>query len=134
MGSEFKEAEKELAQINKQRKEAEKKLKSIINLTIMEVVKECPVKRIGPKMISVKFSELIDNPWNMQYHDWIEASKMVTEYLSKIDVSEWREKLVDLLAGDTESRKPVILKKRQGGCLYQIPVNRKFIVKIIEKL
>lgn len=134
MGNGFKEAEKELARINKQRKKAEEKLKSIINLTIMEVAKDCLVKRIGPKMISVRFSELIDNPWNMQYYDWIEASKMVTECLSKIDVSEWRKKLVDLLDGNTESGKPVVFKERKGVCLYQILVNRKFIVKIIEKL
>lgn len=103
-------------------------------MSIVDASKDYPVKRLGPKIISVRFSDLIGNPWNQQYYDWVEASKVVMKYLSKQDVGKWKDKLIELLAGDTESRKPVIFKQKQDGCLYQIPVNRKFIVKIIEKL
>lgn len=134
MRNEFREAEKTLQLIEEQKKEAEEKLKYIVNMAIVDASKDYPVKRLGPKIISVRFSNLIGNPWNQQYHDWVEASKIVMEYLSTQDAYKWKDKLIELLEGDTESRKPVIFKKGRGGCFYQIPVNRKFIVKIIEKL
>ena len=134
MRNEFREIEKTLQLINEQRKAAEEKLKYIVNMAIVDASKDYPVKRLGPKIISVRFSDIIGNPWNQQYYDWVEASKVVMKYLNEQDADKWKDKLIELFGGDTESRKPVMFKNGKGGCFYQIPVNRKFIVKIIEKL
>ena len=108
MRNEFREIEKTLQLINEQRKAAEEKLKYIVNMAIVDASKDYPVKRLGPKIISVRFSDIIGNPWNQQYYDWVEASKVVMKYLNEQDADKWKDKLIELLGGDTESRKPVM--------------------------
>lgn len=71
MRNEFREIEKTLQLINEQRKAAEEKLKYIVNMAIVDASKDYPVKRLGPNIISVRFSDLIGNPWNQQYYDMV---------------------------------------------------------------
>lgn len=105
MRNEFREIEKTLQLINEQRKAAEE-VKIYRKHGNSRCFEGLSCKEIGTKYyISKVFSDLIRNPWNQQYYDWVEASKVVMKYLSEQDADKWKDKLIELLGGDTRIEK-----------------------------
>lgn len=134
MNKEIQEIERKLLALNEERRTIEQNLISAIMAAISETIKECSVKKLEHGCFIVRFSELIGNPWNPEYYDWESGAKILVEKLNNVPVDSWKQYLVDLLEGKPDSRNPVYFTKCIKNSSYKIPINRKFIVKIIEKL
>lgn len=139
MNKELQEIEQKLLALNEKKRAIEQMLITIIVTAISETIKECPIKKIGAGSFIVRSSDLTGNPWNPEFYDWESGAKVLIEKLKNIPADSWKQYLVDLLEGEPESRDPVYFTKytkKQFGSTssYKIPVSRKFIVKIIEKL
>ena len=116
----------------------EEKLTEAIVNTIYEASMENPnkPKRISKNIITIRFSDLIGNPWNYEFHDWEKSAEVVLDYLKDKPVKNWEELLQNKL------------KSAKGGVVYfdktvsygwfkkkhSIPVNALFIERIIQKL
>lgn len=109
MNKEIQEIERKLLALNEERRTIEQNLISAIMAAISETIKECSVKKLEHGCFIVRFSELIDNPWNPEYHDWGSGAKILVEKLNDVPVDGWKQYLVDLLEGKPESKKPVYL-------------------------
>lgn len=135
MNKELQEIEQELLAINKEKRTIEQKLIAIIMVAISETIKECPIKKLGSGCFIVRCSDLIGNPWNPEFYDWEYGAKILIEKLNNVSVDNWKRYLVDLLGGDLKSKDPVyFVKYIKGMGSYKIPISRKFIIKIIERL
>lgn len=134
MNKKLQEIEKKLLALNEEKRVIEQKLVAAIMAAVSETIKECQIKKLESGGFIVRSSDLIDNPWNPEYHDWGSGAKILVEKLNDVPVDGWKQYLVDLLEGKPESKKPVYFTKRIKNSLYKIPVSRMFIVKIIDKL
>lgn len=135
MNKELQEIEQKLLAINKEKRTIEQKLIAIIMVAISETIKECPVKRLGSGCFVIRCSDLIGNIWNPEFYDWEYGAKILFKKLNNVPANNWKQYLVGLLGGNFKLRDPVYFVKRiKDGSLYKIPISRKFIMKIIEKL
>lgn len=135
MNKELQEIEQELFAINKEKRAIEQKLIAIIIVAISETIKECPVKKLGSGCFVIRCSDLIGNTWNPEFYDWEYGAKILFEKLNNVPADNWKQYLVGLLEGNFKLRDSVYFVKRiKDGSLCKIPISRKFIMKIIEKL
>ena len=116
----------------------EEKLTEAIVNTIYEASMENPnkPKRISKNNITIRFSDLIGNPWNYEFYDWKKSAEVVLDYLKDKPVKNWGKLLQNKL------------KSAKGGVVYfdktvsygwfkkkhLTPVNALFIERIIQKL
>lgn len=116
----------------------EEKLTEAIVNTIYEASMENPnkPKRISKNITTIRFSDLIGNPWNYEFYDWEKSAEIVLDYLKDKPARKWDELLQNKL------------KSARGGVVYfdktvsygrfkkkhSTPVNALFIERIIQKL
>lgn len=135
MNKELQEIEQKLLVLNEEKRAIEQKLIAAIMAAISETIKECPVKKLGSGSFIVRLSDLIGNPWNPEFYDWESGAKVLIEKLNNVPADSWKQYMVDLLEGKPGSGEPVyFVKYIKNNGSYKIPVSRKFIVKIIERL
>lgn len=92
-------------------------------------------KEMGSGCFIVRCSDIIGNPWNPEFYDWEYGAKILIEKLNNVPVDSWEQYLVDLLKGKPRSKEPVyFMKYVKNNNSYKIPINREFIVRIIERL
>lgn len=135
MNKELREIEQKLLALNEEKRAIEQKLIAAIMVAISETIKECPVKKLGSGCFIVRCSDLIGNPWNPEFYDWEYGAKVLIKKLNDVPVDSWKQYLVNLLEGKPGSKEPVyFVKYIKNNGSYKIPISRKFIVKIIERL
>ena len=130
--------EHELRDLSDKKSALENELITVVTAAIHEVAQEKPIKRLGKRISVIRFSDMIGNPWNPEFYDWGAAAEIIFDKLKKHPPTEWKQRLIDFLEGKPDISAPVVFtKKHYGGGTskeQKIPVSRKFIVKIIQKL
>lgn len=124
---------RKLEELERQKQELESTLQSLVMGVIKEIASENPINRLGSNCFIVRSSDMIGNPWNPEFYDWEAAGKILVNRLLKISPSKWKEHLSFLLEGDFDSGKSVYVVVGVSP-KYRVPLNRKFISKILDKL
>lgn len=96
-------------------------------------IMDCCMEAYGDDYISTmkSFGDLT----NTEAYGWEYGAKILIEKLNNVPVDSWGQYLVDLLKGKPRSKEPVyFMKYVKNNNSYKIPINREFIVRIIERL
>lgn len=96
-------------------------------------IMDCCMEAYGDDYISTmkSFGDLT----NTEAYGWEYGAKILIEKLNNVPVDSWEQYLVDLLKGKPRSKEPVyFMKYVKNNNSYKIPINREFIVRIIERL
>ena len=96
-------------------------------------IMDCCMEAYGADYISTmkSFGDLT----NTEAYGWEYGAKILIEKLNNVPVDSWEQYLVDLLKGKPRSKEPVyFMKYVKNNNSYKIPINREFIVRIIERL
>lgn len=129
-----------IAELAKEKELLEGNLQEAIVSAIQEIAKENPygVKKMGGiKMMTISSSQLFNKPWSMEFFDWEESAVAVLKYLEKTPVTNWKQKLTDLLntkGNVVELKKRGVIWPGYTGIVQRTPIDRVFIEKIIEKI
>lgn len=123
----------EIEELRFRKRELDDRIKAIITQAIEEAVKnnEVNTRRIGHAII-INHSQIIGNPWNVEFYDYEKASKVIMKELSEKDPEDWVRYLNDLLK--TKNKNRVDIRCKSGNTSYSIPIDKKFIINIINKL
>ena len=129
-----------ITELTKEKELLEGNLQEAIVSAIQEIAKENPygVKKMGGiKMMTISSSQLFNKPWSMEFFDWEESAAAVLKYLEKTPVTNWKQKLTDLLntkGNVVELKKRGVIWPGYTGIVQRTPIDRVFIEKIIEKI
>ncbi len=116
----------------------EKKLIDAITIAVYEAAQENPnkLKRISEHIVTVRYSDVIGNPWNYEFYDWEKSAKVVMEFLNGKPLKNWKSLLKSKLAQSKGNvvafEKTIYLNGYKKN--YSIPVNKLFIQKILERI
>lgn len=137
MSKSIKEIENELASLCKQKEELECMLTEAIKSAMRRVAETQNIKRISKHVFVVNLSDMIHNPWNVEFYDWNKSISIIQKFLYSKPVSQWKNALQNKL-NETPKDHPVVFKFSSGSSWYrsteQIPVSYKFIQEIINQL
>lgn len=123
----------EIEELRFRKRELDDRIKTIITQAIEEAVKDNEVntRRIGNAII-INHSQIIGNPWNIEFYDYEKAGKIVMKELSNKAPEDWVKYLNSLL--ETKNKNRVDIRCKSGNTSYSIPIDKKFIINIINKL
>lgn len=138
----IKEIRDKIEELARQREILETKLTNAIVEAILTTAKENPnpPRKISQHMCIIHFSNLIGNPWNIEFYDWKIAAEFVIDFLSNKPSDKWKSlleaELKRAVMNSVPFKRKVVIKGRYVSYSSQIstPINRKFIEKIIEKI
>ena len=138
MGKSLNEIQKELKALEKQKRELEIEIEHVINTAIQRVADSQKLNRISEHCFTIRFSDMIGQPWEPRYYNWRESIAIVKRFLQSKPAVQWKEALQKKLA-DTKPDCPVIFTHIHGGSWYskvteRIPVSYKFIQEIVNQL
>lgn len=123
----------EIEELRFRKRELDDRIKTIITQAIEEAVKDNEVntRRIGNAII-INHSQIIGNPWNIEFYDYEKAGKIVMKELSNRTSEDWVKYLNSLLETKNKNRVDIRCKSRDTS--YSIPIDKIFIINIINKL
>ena len=138
----IREIQNKIEELARQKGILEKQLTDAIVEAIRAVVKENPnpPRKISQHMCIIHFSDLVGNPWNIEFYDWEIAAEFVIDFLSNKPSDKWKNLLEAELKRAVRNSVPfkrnVVTKRHYVSYSSQIstPINRKFIEKIIERI
>lgn len=138
----IREIQNKIENLARQKGILEKQLTDAIVEAIRAVAKENPnpPRKISQHMCIIHFSDLIGNPWNIEFYDWEIAAEFVIDFLSNKPSNKWKSLLEAELKRAVRNSVPfkrnVVTKGYYVSYSSQIstPINRKFIEKIIERI
>ena len=138
----IREIQNKIEELARQKGILEKQLTDAIVEAIRVVAKENPnpPRKISQHMCIIHFSDLIGNPWNIEFYDWEIAAEFVIDFLSNKPSDKWKNLLEAELKRAVRNSVPfkrnVVTKRHYVSYSSQIstPINRKFIEKIIERI
>ncbi len=138
MGKSLNDIQKELEALEKQKRELEIAIETIINTAMQRVAASQKLNRISEHIFTIRFSDMIGQPWEPRYYDWQQSIAIVKRFLQSKPAVEWKEALRKKLA-DTKPGCPVIFTFTHGGSWYskvteRIPVSYNFIQEIVNQL
>ena len=137
---EIEDIRRRIAELSKEKELLEGNLQEAMVSAIQEIAKENPygVKKMGGiKMMTISSSQLFNKPWSMEFFDWEESAAAVLKYLEKTPVTNWKQKLTDLLntkGNVVELKKRGVIWPGYTGIVQRTPIDRVFIEKIIERI
>ena len=116
----------------------EEKLTEAITEAVYETAQENPnkPKRISEHIVTVRYSDIIGNPWNYEFYDWERSAEVVMEFLKEKPLKNWKSLLqgkLNLSKGNVVSFEKTMYNNGYRK-QYSVPVNRLFIQKILEKI
>lgn len=137
MNRSIKELEKEIVELLDKKQQLEDKLSKVISDTIINIVKEHPMQRLGSNIFVIKFSDLVGNPWPPSFYDWEKSAQIIFKFLQSKPATEWRSALQKKL-DEKHPNGCVIFEFRSSFMGFvsvnKIPVSEILIRKIIEAL
>lgn len=137
MDKSIKQIEQELHLLEQKKNEIENALVEVVSSAMLKIAQNKPIQRINKHCLFIRFSDMIDNPWNPEFYDWEKSVDIVLKYLKPKPPIEWVCKLEEKLKS-TPKNQPVVFKycKKSYGILYseKIPVSRIFIEQILKEL
>jgi len=134
----IKEIHDKIEELARQKEILETKLTNAIVEAIRTTVKEnpSPPRKISQHMCIIHFSDLVGNPWNIEFYDWEIAAEFVIDFLSNKPSDKWKSLLESELkkaVGNNVPFKRNVIRNRYTVST-TTPINKKFIEKIIEKI
>lgn len=105
MNKSIKEIQEELESLEKQRNILELKLSQAIVSALSSVAQQHQIRRVSQHCMIIKFSDLIGNPWNVEFYDWEASVKVCLDYLKDKSPTSW----VLLLTKNCKKRVPDLL-------------------------
>ena len=138
----IREIQNKIENLARQKGILEKQLTDAIVEAIRAVAKENPnpPRKISQHMCIIHFSDLIGNPWNIEFYDWEIAAEFVIDFLSNKPSNKWKSlleaELKRAVMNSVPFKRNVVTKRYYISYSSQIstPINRKFIEKIIERI
>lgn len=114
-------------------------LSQAISEAIYETAEDNPTKltRISEHIVTIKASDMLDNPWSLSFYDWRQSAKVVIDYLKNRPVTDWKRVLEEKL---NKKSGPILFEKRgsfpdvRASFSTSTPISRVFIQKIVDKL
>lgn len=134
----IKEIQVKIKDLLKLKAQLEADLGNAIVSVINEIGAENPnnIKRINKQCYIINFSQIINKPWSPLYFDWEASAEFVINELDGKPKEDW----VKILQSKLESKENYakftkVTKDGYGRNITNtIPIDRRFIEKIIEKI
>jgi hypothetical protein len=133
--------EAELKELEERKKELQKLYASKCDLAIREAieksVQEKKVKRISQHIIIVKCSDLIGNPWNVEFHDWYASKDVLLQFLSTKPAEKWHDCVIKLAESAKDGAVYVQIPQKVNAYYSKttkIPISSEFIQAVLAKL
>ena len=119
--------------LNKEKEEAETKMKIVMKSVVDEMTKEhMDSKRMGKSksMYVMKFSELISsNSWSSEYYDWDKQSEILFTYFEKESPLKWETMITELL----KKENPMVnIKIDKHTSTEKYRMNKEFLKKVFD--
>jgi len=73
--------QKELEALEKQKRELEIEIETIINTAMQRVAASQKLNRISEHIFTIRFSDMIGQPWEPRYYDWQQSIAIVKRFL-----------------------------------------------------
>ena len=130
--------QKELEALEKQKRELEIAIETIINTAMQRVAACQKLNRISEHIFTIRFSDMIGQPWEPRYYDWKQSIAIVKRFLQSKPAVEWKSALQRKLQ-ETKPGQPVRFIFKHGNAWYNrvtenIPVSYQFIQEIVNQL
>ena len=127
-----------MAQLLEEHKALEEELKNAMVAIINETAEESPnkKKKISNNIMIINFSDLIGNPWNVEFYDWEASAKVILDFLNGKPIYNWKS----LLEGKLKESKRNIVEFKKTiynswyKTQYTIPISKEFVEKIVAKM
>ena len=119
--------------LNKEKEEAETKMKTVMKDVVDEMTKEnMDYKRMGKSksMYVMKFSELISSKsWSSEYYDWDKQSEILFTYFEKEPPLKWETMITELL----KKENPMVnIKIDKHTNTEKYRMNKEFLKKVFD--
>lgn len=135
---ELNEIRNKMAQLLEEHKALEQELKTALVAVINETAEESPnkKKRISKHIFILNASDIMGNPWNVEFYDWEASANVVLDYLNGKPIYDWKSLLEKKLG---EAKRNVVEFKKISSFMgykttYVIPISKEFVEKIVAKM
>lgn len=96
------------------------------------------LNRISEHIFTIRFSDMIGQPWEPRYYDWQQSIAIVKRFLQSKPAVEWKNALQRKLK-EAKPGRPVRFIFKRGNAWYNrvtenIPVSYQFIQEIVNQL
>lgn len=112
-------------------------IEECIHEAINEVGNEQKLNRISSHCFTIRYSDLMGNPWNPSFYDWKESSSIVKDFLKNKPKTEWKSILIEKLNKSDNKRYAIFDLYYNSGKWRvndRVPISREFIQRILNKL
>ena len=138
MEKSLKDIQKELEALEKQKRELEIAIETIINTAMQRVAASQKLNRISEHIFTIRFSDMTGQPWEPRYYDWKQSVTIIKKFLQSKPAVQWKSALQKKLH-ETKPGNPVIFTFTHGGSWYnkvteRIPISYQFIQEIVNQL
>lgn len=138
MGKSLNEIQKELEALEKQKRELEIEIEHVINTAIQRVANSQKLNRISEHIFTIRFSDMIGQPWEPRYYNWRESIAIVKRFLQLKPAVQWKGALQQKLNSTKPGRPVKFIFKRENAWYNRvtetIPVSYQFIQEIVNSL
>lgn len=133
--------EAELKELEERKKYLQKLYASKCDLAIKEAIEksaqEKKLKRVSPNIIIINYSDLIGNPWNVEFYDWYASKDVLLQFLSTKPAEKWHDCVIKL--AESAKNGAVYVQMPQKVNYYytkttKIPISSEFIQAVLAKL
>jgi hypothetical protein len=130
--------QKELEALEKQKRELEIEIEHVINAAMHRVAASQELNRISEHIFTIRFSDMIGQPWNPSFYDWNQSIDILKKFLRSKPAAQWQSALQNKLS-ETKCNSPVIFSftysnPSWGRMTERVPVSYQFIQEIINQL
>lgn len=130
--------QKELDALEKQKRELEIEIEHVINAAMQRVAASQKLNRISEHIFTIRFSDMIGQPWNPSFYDWNKSIDILKKFLRSKPAVQWQSALQNKLSA-TKCNSPVIFSftysnPSWGRMTERVPVSSQFIQEIINQL
>ena len=135
--------EEELKELEERKKYLQELYASKCDIAIREAIEksaqEKKIKRFSTKVncFIINASELIGNPWNVEFHDWYASKDVLLQFLSTKPAEKWHDCVIKL-AESAKNGVVYIPMPQKVNTYYskttKIPISSEFIQAVLAKL
>lgn len=133
--------EEELKELEERKKYLQELYASKCDIAIREAIEksaqEKKLKRISSHIILINHSDLIGNPWNVEFHDWYASKDVLLQFLSTKPAEKWHDCIIKL-AESAKDGAVYIQMPQKVNAYYtkttKIPISSEFIQAVLAKL
>lgn len=110
------------------------KCDAVIKEAIEKSSHEKKIERVSmkPKMVIVHLSDLIGNPWNIEFHDWYSSKDVLLKYLSTKPAAQWHDTIIELVNSAKDN--VVSIKLYEGKTTRSVPISLDFMKAVLKKI